>query len=199
MLAVTGLFSLNLFFGERQSSDKLDIHAFPMTVGEWKGKEVELTEKEYQILETRNLIVREYNNTIGENIILFIVYSETNRSVFHPPEVCMQGNGMTLVDKRPEAMREGRSEFFTNKLYLQKDSLKEMVLYCYKAGSLYTDNYYLQQSYLALHQIFGRRVPGATIRVSMRLREDERATLAALKKFLAESVKIVDRLAAHSR
>lgn len=193
-LILSSVISLNLFLRERTAHDKLDIHKFPLVVGEWKGKEIPMEEYVYQILETRNLITREYKKGANDTLYLTIIYSETNRSVFHPPEVCMVGSGIDIVDKQPERVDSGKNSFFTNKLYAEKKDYKELVLYSYKAGNLYTDNFYLQQAYLALHQLFGRNVPGATVRVSMQLRGDEKDTLAALKAFLAQTVKILDSL-----
>ena len=69
-----------------------------------------------------------------------------------------------------------------------------MDLYCYKAGNNYTDNYYLQQAYFALNQFFGKHVRGATIRVSMPLKLEEKTTLSMLKAFMQESAKIIDKL-----
>lgn len=193
MLIATSFFAVNLFFQQKTSHDKLNISVFPQRIDEWSGKDIALTEKEYDILETRNLVFREYTNLSGKKLFLFIIYSETNRSVFHPPEVCLIGSGVAIVDKRVEAMKSGKYDFVTNKLYLEKNNAKELVLYCYKAGKFYTDNFYFQQAYLALHQVFGKRVPGATIRISMPLGSEE-SMLPILKKFLEDTVTILDRL-----
>lgn len=193
-LIATSTISLNLFLRERTAHDRLDIHNLPLVIEEWRGKDIPMEEYVYRILETRNMITREYVNPSGDRISLFIIYSETNRSVFHPPEVCMVGGGLAIVDKQTEKVQTDRYKFLTNKLYAEKGSFKELVLYSYKAGNLYTENFYLQQVYLAFHQLFGRQVPGATVRVSMQLRGDERETLAMLKTFLAETVKILESL-----
>ena len=194
LLLLTSIFSINLFFREKSSSDKLNIAAFPCKIGEWQGKELTVTEKEYRMLETRNLIVREYSKSSDEKLFLFIIYSETNRSVFHPPEVCLIGEGVTIVDRKTEKIGAGKYSFLANRLDLEKDKSKEMVLYCYKAGKFYTDNYYYQQAYLALHQIFGKRVAGATIRVSMSTRKDEAQALSVLKNFIKETVGILNQI-----
>ena len=101
----------------RVSHDSLDIRIFPYVVGEWQGKELQVTEKEYDILETRNLISREYISSSDEKVYLFIIYSETNRGVFHPPEVCMMGGGVKIVDKRSEKIDARGYRFSVNKLY----------------------------------------------------------------------------------
>ena len=81
-----------------------------------------------------------------------------------------------------------------NKMRTEKDGYKVVVLYCYKAKNLYTDNYYLQQAYFALNQIFHSQVKGATIRVTVPITGSEEAALAAAKAFLVEAAKIVDSL-----
>jgi len=194
MFAITGIFSIQMFLREKTSHDKVDIRVFPYTIGEWKGKDIEVTEWEYKLLETRNLISREYVNPSNNKIWLFIIYSETNRSVFHPPEMCLLGTGFNMVSKTKEDIDSRSHKISANKLYLEKDNHKELTLYCYKAGNLYTSNFYLQQAYLIAHQIFGRSLAGATIRVSMPLKKDEQAVLAEMKDFLKESVQALESL-----
>lgn len=193
MLVAASAISLGLFNREMTAHDVLDVHKFPMVVGEWKGRELPITEKEYDILETRNLISRAYVNPSGAKLYLFIIYSETNRSVFHPPEVCMIGSGLAITDKQIDKIGSGNREFTANKLFAEKGDFKEIILNSYMAGSIHTDNFYLQQAYLAIHQIFGRNVPGATLRVSMGVgSRGEKETLAILKDFLSKTAKIVD-------
>lgn len=194
LLLVTGIFSINLFLRERTSHDKLDIRKFPYQVGQWKGHDLEVTEREYNILETRNLISREYVNPSNEAIWLFIIYSETNRSVFHPPEMCLLGSGLNMIDKTREDMDSKGHKISANKLYLEKGDYRELTLYCYKAGNLYTSNFYMQQAYLITHQIFGRPLAGATIRVAMPLAKDEQIILPVMKDFLKESVRALESL-----
>lgn len=194
LLAVTGVFSLNLFFRQRTAQDELDIRVFPYVVGEWKGKDLQISERDYEILETRNLILREYANPAEEKLFLFIIYSETNRAVFHPPEACLIGSGIRITDKKTEEISYGKENFLTNELYLEKNNHKEMALYCYKAGNLYTDSYYLQQANFAFNQLLGKHIRGATIRVSMPIREDKGVALVTLKSFIAQTAEIIDAL-----
>lgn len=194
ILMATGIFSMNLFLHCKEETDKLDMHKFPYMIDGWKGRDLTVTEKEYDILETRNLVVREYTNSSSTKLVLFIIYSETNRAVFHPPEVCLIGEGVAMVDKKTEEVASDKGSFLTNKLYLEKGPTKELMLYSYKAGNFYTENFYLQQLYLMAHQVFGKRVPGATIRVSMRVMQDEKNTNLTLKAFLEKTAKILDSL-----
>ena len=197
LLLITSFFSFNMFLKQRKEFDSLDIHTFPYEIDGWKGQDLKITEQEYEILETRNLISREYVNSEGQRVDLFIIYSETNRSVFHPPEVCMMGGGMTIVDKQPELIKCGKLNFSANKLNLEKGDYKDIVLYAYKAGKLYTDNFYLQQLYFALNQLLGKGEGGATIRVSMAVSNNEDETLLTLKNFLKLTIQKMEELSAN--
>jgi EpsI family protein len=193
LLVVTSAVSIQLFVRQRSDHDVLDVRTFPRVVGDWKGVDLELTEKEYEILETRNLIFREYINSKKRKIHIFIVYSETNRSVFHPPEVCLIGSGVTINDMTNEELAVGKNEFLVKKLHLEKNNHTDIALYCYKAGNLYTDNFYLQQIYFTLNQLFGKHKGGATIRASISL-DNEEANLATLKGFMRDAILALERL-----
>jgi EpsI family protein len=194
LLSITGFLSINLYFQQRTAHDKIDINSFPYTVGDWKGKDIEIKDYEYEILETRNILLRDYQNSSDDRLNLFIVYSETNRSVFHPPEVCLIGSGINIADKKVDKINCGDYTLSTNKIYTEKDHYKGIALYSYKAGKLYTDNYYLQQAYFAFNQLFRQNVKGATIRVSADVAKDEEETSAMLTEFMAETARIVDGL-----
>ncbi|MFH1868332.1 MAG: exosortase C-terminal domain/associated protein EpsI [Candidatus Omnitrophota bacterium] len=192
LLAVTSIISFNMFLRQRAEKDSLDIRKFPYAVGEWKGEELEVDERSYEILETRNLISRKYVNPSGESLYLFIIYSETNRAVFHPPEVCMIGSGVAIVDKQIADIESDKYKLSANKIYTQREDFKGMALYCYKAGNLYTDNFYLQQISFAFNQLLGSHKGGATIRVTTGIGSDEEKAFMTLKSFFKEVVEILE-------
>ncbi|MBU2101914.1 MAG: EpsI family protein [Candidatus Omnitrophica bacterium] len=194
VLVVASAFSLKLFFRQRAEHDIVDIRKFPMVVGEWKGKDIPISDRDYEILETRNIVLREYSNQKNEKLYLFLIYSETNRSVFHPPEVCMIGSGMTITDKATETIRMADRMFPANKLYASEKNLKQIILYSYNAGTLYTDNFYLQQVHFVWNQLFGKRKNGATIRVSMPIVVSEEETTEILSNFLKETIQALEKL-----
>lgn len=58
---------------------------FPSRIGEWEGKDIALEEETYEILGTRDVLVREYKDSQGDSLVLAVIYSATDRSSFHPP------------------------------------------------------------------------------------------------------------------
>jgi len=191
LLLFSSLFSLKLFLRQRNPRDLVDITTFPYEVGKWKGEDIGVSEQDYQILETRNLILRQYTHPNGEKIALFIIYSETNRSVFHPPEVCIIGSGIQITDKQTEYVENESYKISTNKMFIENNGAKQILLYGYRVGKTYTYNYYQQQVLFALNQFLGKDKSGATIRVSTIGGEEK---LPILKDFLTRITSIIDSL-----
>lgn len=194
MLIITSVFSINLFIKKRLERDSLDITVFPYEVGSHKGEDIKITEKEYEILETRNLIMREYTNDRQEKISIFIIYSETNRSIIHPPEVCLLGSGVDIEAKTTDTLDLGDRSLRINRMYTKKGSQKDLILYTYKSGDFYTDSFYLQQISFAYNQLLNRNKGGAIIRVSTPLAPNEKSALIRLKDFMGKAIRIMEKL-----
>lgn len=166
------------------SGNSVKMADFPKTVGDWQSKDIQLSERDYEILETRNLIMREYKNPAGQTILLYIVYSEDNRKVSHPPEVCYMGSGATVVEKEKLKLSNSIS---ANKMLAESPNNQQIVIYWYKAGSLNTNNYLKQQLKIALVRTFGKSTSGALIRLSADIKEgNETAALNLLKSFTSQ-------------
>ncbi len=152
------------------------VAAFPLTIGEWQGKDIPLSELDYKILETKNLFVRNYKNAQGQTIQLYVVYSEDNRKVSHPPEVCYMGGGATVIDKSAVQITPAIKAI---KMTIEGKDAQQLVVYTFKAGDIYTDQYTGQQWKIVIDRLFGKRATSALIRFSTDLKEGKNA--AALK------------------
>lgn len=169
---------------------KVRVSDFPASIGDWVSTDVPISETVYRILETRNLFIRDYKNAGGESVYLYIVYSEDNRKVSHPPEVCLMGGGLTIIEKTPVPIT---NSIRATKLLVEKADSREVVVYWYKAGPLYTDSYLKQQLKIVTDRVFGRRTPGALVRLSTAVKGNDQE--AALKLLEAFSVRIEPLLA----
>src|SRR4030043_2147656 len=123
-------------------TSKIKVSDFPMEIGEWKATDMPLSERDYEILETRNLFIRDYKNKKGDSVYLYVIYSEDNRKVSHPPEVCLMGSGVNILDK---SLIDVTDDINANKLIVEKGDSRQLVVYWFKAGKLYTDKYIKQQ------------------------------------------------------
>jgi len=144
----------------------------PMKLGEWKGKDIPITKRVYQILETEDVLMREYTNSRGEKVDLVIVYSGASRAAFHPPEICYLGDGRELLIKNIETVETGvkgeDSTLRTNRLLMKDKFGQEIAWYWFTVGSKITENYYLQQCYFIWNELSRNPAGGSLIRVSAR-------------------------------
>lgn len=170
---------------------KIKVADFPKAIGEWVSTDIPLPELDYEILETRNLIMREYKNTKGDSVYLYIVYSEDNRKVSHPPEVCLMGSGATVVDKSPVQITNSIKAI---KLLMEKGDNRQLTVYWYKAGNLYTDKYLKQQLKVVLDRMLGRRTSCALIRLSTDIKDNnQEVALGLIKSFAKEIEPLLQR------
>lgn len=146
----------------------------PLELGEWQGKDISISERTYEILETKDVLIREYTSARGEKVVLVIVYSGVNRGSFHPPEICYLGGGRELLDKGFEEIElaepgKSSSAMQVNRLLMEDKAGREIAWYWFTGGRRVTANYYRQQCYFIWDEFRRRHAGGTLIRVSTRV------------------------------
>ncbi|MEA3561038.1 MAG: EpsI family protein [Candidatus Omnitrophota bacterium] len=175
-IALLGLTLLGLaYVGRRQSipAAEINLKDIPLTLGEWKGKDVPISERSLEILETKDVLIREYTNARGKKASLVIVYSSVNRGAFHPPEICFLGGGTELLDKgitKIEIAEGGENlpVIEVNRLLMKDRAGKKIAWYWFTAGNRVVSSYYRQQGYFIWDELSRGRGCGSLIRVSTR-------------------------------
>ena len=161
LLAAAIIVNIPAKFDARQEAQMAD---FPRKIGDWEGQDLLLTERDYEILETRNLIMREYKNTVTrEAVNLYIIYSSDNRKALHPPEICYTGGGATILEKGVIALSP---DFKVNKFTIENKNYSQLVAYWFKSGNLSTYNYIRQQLKTVKDRLMQKKTSGAMIRIS---------------------------------
>src|SRR3989338_431403 len=139
LFVVSTAISWHLYFKQYLQKDTYDIAVFPKIINSWVSKDLPIDEADYDILETHNVFVRRYTNPEGKEAYLFIVYSQNNRKVSHPPEVCYTGGGVTILDRKEDVVSVpsvGAVEL--HNLTLSKGDAKQIALYWFKVGNTFT-------------------------------------------------------------
>jgi len=197
LLLVVSVISLNLYFKNYQAKDTVDIFRFPQTIDSWTSEDLAISDDEYAILETRNAFIRKYTHTDGREVYLFIVYSQNNRKVSHPPEVCYIGGGVSVLGKVADTIPAGGptgGSMAANKLRLQKGNLEETAFYWFKVGDTFTSSYWQQQFLIALKTFLGRPSSSALIRVSADItQKGEKNTTQMIKEFSSRIIPELNR------
>ena len=114
LFLVVGTVSWRVHFKSYTQGDNLSIHHFPKVIGDWVSEDLPITDDEKAILETDNVFVRRYTNSIDEEVFLFVVYSKNNRKVSHPPEICYTGGGATILSNVLDSIPSGSQDLPIN-------------------------------------------------------------------------------------
>lgn len=162
--------------------------SFPMQIGEWEGTAIAPDERDLEILETRNVLSRDYKNPQGDALHLFLVSSKKDRRVAHPPEVCYISSNFNVMNAQESRVGEGALavlvKTFTAVQERNADDRQE-VLYLYKIGKRYTTNYYAQQLQFALDSLSKENSEVLMIRLAGRNK-------AVLEAFLKELLPVLN-------
>ncbi len=187
-LMIAAVISWYLFFKEAGQEDSIDVTQFPKVIGTWEGVDLPISKDDLAILETNNVFVRRYTNSVDKSqVFLYIVYSRHNRKVSHPPEICYTGNGMTVNEKVHDPVRIDYKNLTidTNRLHLTKGDFDHLSYYWFKIGDQFTSNYWKQQALIALNTILGKNSSSALIRVSADIsQKDIQKTQRQIKAFI---------------
>ena len=190
IFCVVGAISWTEYFKNYRMSDTVSIHLFPTQVGDWKSEEIPVSEYDKKLLETENVFVRRYTNPQGEEVFLFAVYSQNNRKVSHPPEICYRGSGATILNNVHDAVYSAGNDLKinVNRLTVEKDEIKQIFIYWFKVGDTFTSNYWKQQMFIAFKSLFGKPASSALIRISATIRHDDTETAAKLIKNFGQQI-----------
>lgn len=167
LLIFVGAISWQSFFRQYTQSDTVNIHLFPKEIAGWQGTEVPISDHDYDILETRNAFTRVYRSPQGAEIMLFVVYSQNNRKVSHPPEICYTGSGAAIVGKGLAKFDTQSGSIYFNRVAVEFGETKEAMYYAFKVGKGFTPNYWNQQIQIAFKALLGQPASSALIRLSM--------------------------------
>lgn len=191
----TAVLSLYLYYQQIKPEDAFNVAGFPQEIAGWKAEDIALEEKVYEILETRNLLLREYKKEGEPGIVLYIIYSDKNRKSSHPPEICLAGGGIDITSKKTEDLKidtgQGSLNLKVNYLVAENASSRELMLYWFKAGKTFTANYLSQQFKIMLSQLQGKSSGGAMLRLSTRISKDETEAKQRLTRFISEILPVI--------
>jgi len=168
LFILSGVISWSTFLKDYSQQDTVSIHEFPMQIGPWSAEELVITEREYEVLETRNAFTRKYTTPDGKEVYLFIVYSQTNRKVSHPPEICYSGGGATILSNVHRDIPGVNVP--ANKVTVEMAKFQQLMYYFFKVGDTFTSNYWKQQFLVAMNSLLGRDDGQALVRLSANIK-----------------------------
>lgn len=168
-LTLTIVNALQYDSGQDDTAGFTVLQKIPMQIGNWQGRDLPLDVSVYEILETKNIIHRNYTDAQGNTILLSIVYYNDTKVDFHTPEACLGGRG----ERTSKRVRTLNLKINNQQLALEVAEIIStnpdsygVSYYFYKAGNFMGQNYIKMRLNLAKNSLFSGDKSGALIRFS---------------------------------
>jgi EpsI family protein len=132
---------------------------------------MKFSELEMAVLETRDYLFRTYTDGKSDSgdIDLCVVFSEDNRKGTHPPDVCLEAGGSSIVDRKDRVVTLNGEALTLRELVTTRVGRSDQYMYFayfYKAGDNFTPNFYGQQVRIIWNGLTRQNTAGALIRYS---------------------------------
>lgn len=177
-------------YDEQVSADQglKAVSKIPHVLGDWKGTDYPLDQRVYDILETRSIIHRSYENSKGQNVFLSIVYYAETKVDFHAPESCLGGQGVK-TEKTADILfvDKLKSKLNVSRLIQKNDGgTEDLVYYFFKSGPFMGRSYLKLRMNLIMNKFSKRPKSGSLIRVSTAIKNgmEEKESEKILKDFI---------------
>lgn len=175
-------------------SETVVIDNLPMVIGDFTGVELPVEQSTKDILETQNVLTRDYVSPDGVHIILAVIYYEQYRVYFHMPEGCMVGEGSIIAASEKETLTttQGQGDpIVANKLILAQPYGEKRVLYFFMVGDLITASYPQMRFHLMMEHLKRRKAGAALVRFSTTTDADDEQILETLNDFIEQMVPVL--------
>ena len=141
---------------------------FPLKIGEFKGEDLPIELRVYDILETKSILHRLYILD-NQEIFLSIVHYPEAKVDFHAPEACLGGEGIQ-VSKSTKTInityKGKRLKPTVIQLIRKKGGKDELFYYFYKADNSIGPNYITLRYNIIKNKLFNNDKGASLIRIS---------------------------------
>lgn len=110
-----------------------DFHRIPMDIDGWVGSDGRFDEQTYRLLPSCSLLVRYYEHPEYPTVDLAIVYG-TDLGDFHQPEVCLEGQGLRIVDKKKVTITTKEGSFPAVGLITESDAGRRAFVFWFEGS-----------------------------------------------------------------
>jgi exosortase D (VPLPA-CTERM-specific) len=184
---------LSPWIGERQEivPDRSAFVDFSMRIGKWQGNPQPVEPQLISALRFDDYLLADYAAPGGGPLTLYMAYYQSQRKgqSAHSPQSCIPGGGWEITSKRTVNLPMDGLVEPVNRVLIQKDRQKQLVVYWFKQRDRIVSNEYLVKLYLFWDAMTRQRSDGALIRLSAAVDpgEDEREVEQRLLQF-AQSI-----------
>lgn len=168
LILPVALFSSSISEGHDAVPDRSAFVDFSMHIGEWQGSPLPVEPQLISTLRFDDYLLADYAAPGGEPLTLYMAYygSQRKGQSAHSPQSCIPGGGWEIISHRTVNLSMDGLTQPVNRVLIQKDRQKQLVLYWFKQRDRVLSNEYLVKFYLFWDAMTRQRSDGALIRLS---------------------------------
>ena len=159
---------------------------FPLTIGDWRGREIPMSDYVYRGIETPYLFLRDYTSPRYPGPVnLSIVWFDDTNIAFHAPEACLGGVSDTVRSEGKVRIRLDK-EYEINRFITNLGGTDYLVIYFFDVDGYITTSQTALRLRVLQKRLLFKRASTSFIRIMAPVGTDEEKTLESLKSFLRE-------------
>lgn len=158
---------------------------FPLSIGDWQGQDVFMSDWVYQGIETPYVFLRNYTSPSQElPVNLSLVWFDDTNYAFHTPEACMSSIIKTKETDYIDLSNLGRHRVV--KMIVEINNQKQLLIYFFDVDGFITTS----QSMIRLESLIKRfqfkRTSATFVRIMAPIKESQEETMKVLMRFLKD-------------
>jgi EpsI family protein len=172
---------------------------FPKEIAGWKMASNHILRTDIlDILRVDDYLMRDYRNSDGTELSLYIGYYKTHRrsAEIHTPEHCQAGGGWEILSEKKRTIQLSGGEkkiHFIESVY-EKDKEKMIFIYWYYVNGRYITNFFRYKLYVILNSLINHRSDASFIRIAVPVSLDQiNGAIETGEKFLIDVIPDIDR------
>ena len=183
--------ALNYYFAKPDVVlPRKNLSEFPKTLGDWTMvSEHQIDDQSMKILQVDDYLMRDYRNTEGNVIGLYIGYFKSQREGkgIHSPRQCLPGAGWVPVNAEVYQLSvpgQSPNTFKVNKYIIGKGLDRELYLFWYCGRNRNYASEYWNKIYLIWDAMTKKRTDGALVRINNSIIRSNEESLKAQTEFI---------------
>ena len=173
LLGVVAVVSIFIANREEIIPARTPLTSFPLTIGEWRGKDGELSQLELDELKLTDYVMATYARPEAQAPVeLYVAYYASQRkgASIHSPKACLPGGGW-VIDEFSQVPVPGAGpggaagELVVNRALISLGDKRMLVYYWFQGRGRTVTNEYLAKWYIFWDSMTKNRTDGALVRV----------------------------------
>lgn len=173
--------AVSWMIGERQDTPpaRPAFMDFAMDIGSWHGSPLTMEQQYISALRFDDYLLADYVSGDGTSVNVYMAYyrSQKKGQSAHSPQSCIPGGGWEIASHQTIDLPLGddpSSSYLANRILIQKDSQKQLVIYWFKQRERLLSSEYLVKVFLFWDALTKGRSDGALIRLAAAVESGQR-------------------------